>query len=423
MKKHVIKSTLLISIIGLILFLSTSNKVANAEPLPSYLEFNKSTGEIKGVKGKIPSNLIIPSTIEGAPVTKIGVKAFSDHSLSSVVIPNSITEIKEKAFKDCGLEGNLVIPNSVVNIGKEAFSDNKLNGTLTIPESIREIGEEAFSDNKFEDTLIILNGVVSIGKEAFSDNKFKGSLVIPESVREIGKEAFEDNKFDGDLVILSGVVNIGEKAFSDNNFKGKLVVPSSVEEIGEKAFYDNQLTEAILNDKLTYIGKESFAKNDIRNVELGKNLKKIGEEAFNKNKINRIKIPANVLFKKDTFNNSFLKDYETLNKGEGVYNYDWIKKQWVIGGEYEDEDLEDSFFPIPNIVIVNNHETSGTIKDTQIEGIYKGLTFEIVGRDTKYTGIPVDISNDWLKVESLKEGEFLIRSIPSPVTKQVIDIY
>ena len=46
--------------------------------------------------------LIIPGTIEGKPVTSIGVDAFFEcEFLTSVTIPDSVTSIGRKAFREC----------------------------------------------------------------------------------------------------------------------------------------------------------------------------------------------------------------------------------------------------------------------------------------------------------------------------------
>jgi hypothetical protein len=41
--------------------------------------------------------------------------------LTSIVIPNSVTNIGERAFEDCDGLTSIEIPNSVTSIGKEAF--------------------------------------------------------------------------------------------------------------------------------------------------------------------------------------------------------------------------------------------------------------------------------------------------------------
>ena len=44
-------------------------------------------------------------------------------SLTSINIPNSVTNIEDSAFSGCDSLTNINIPNSVTNIGDYAFSD------------------------------------------------------------------------------------------------------------------------------------------------------------------------------------------------------------------------------------------------------------------------------------------------------------
>ena len=63
----------------------------------------------------------LPSTIEKYPVTTIDDSAFRDTKITSVVIPDSVTEIGWFAFADCKTLASVTIPPSVEVIGYGAF--------------------------------------------------------------------------------------------------------------------------------------------------------------------------------------------------------------------------------------------------------------------------------------------------------------
>ena len=75
------------------------------------------------------------------------------HSLESIVIPDSVTEIRYGAFFNCKSLKNIVIPNSVTDIGSSAFWGCASLRSITLPDSITYIGDRAFS-NCHEDLIV-----------------------------------------------------------------------------------------------------------------------------------------------------------------------------------------------------------------------------------------------------------------------------
>ena len=61
--------------------------------------------------------------IQSIPISKYeSPSAFEgDETLSRVNIPDGVTHIGDKAFKDCTNLSRIVIPDSVTSIGKNAF--------------------------------------------------------------------------------------------------------------------------------------------------------------------------------------------------------------------------------------------------------------------------------------------------------------
>lgn len=71
-----------------------------------------------------PSDVVIPSAIGSMPVEVIGGTAFSSGSsapnITSVVIPDSVTEIMGSAFSDNQLE-SVILSKNLTSIGSYAF--------------------------------------------------------------------------------------------------------------------------------------------------------------------------------------------------------------------------------------------------------------------------------------------------------------
>ena len=88
-------------------------------------------------------------------------------SLTSLVIPDSVTNIGDYAFEGCGSLSSLVLPDGVTSIGKCAFRDCGSLSSLVLPDGVTNIGGNAFADCKSLRSVVIPNSVTSIGGGAF----------------------------------------------------------------------------------------------------------------------------------------------------------------------------------------------------------------------------------------------------------------
>jgi hypothetical protein len=138
------------------------------------------------------TDIDIPSTVDNPNdgitynVTSIGILAFLNNGLTSVIIPNSVTSINTGAFQGNSLT-SITIPDGVTLLGNNAFFNNPIT-SLTIPNSVITIGNNAFQSNPIQN-LSIGNSVTTIGSNAFLGSSIT-NLTIPSSVTSIGSGAF-----------------------------------------------------------------------------------------------------------------------------------------------------------------------------------------------------------------------------------------
>ncbi len=269
------------------------------------------------------TDIIIPSSINGVSVTKIGSNAFASNGLTSVVIPNTVTTIEYHAFRNNSIS-SLTIGNKVKTIGQYAFSGNKLT-YVYLPASVTSLGTSPFYNNstlegiKVDDgnttfdsrdnsnaiikksnnqlisgckNTIIPSTVTSIGAHAFRSMGMS-SVVIPDSVTSIGDYAFHQNSTLTSLVLGSGLKTIGSYSFASCGLTS-LVIPNSVTSVGSNSFNYSNISSLTLGNSLTTIGESAFQNNNIVNVVIPNSVTTIGSMAFNVNSLTTVTIGSGV---------------------------------------------------------------------------------------------------------------------------------
>lgn len=216
-------------------------------------------------------HVLIPDTIDGLPVTALGHRAFYEKTVTTVVVPDSVTEIGAACFsgdnylvslklpdglkrlppaslESCMRLYDFDLPQSLEKIYSSVFEFNYYLTHLTLPSSLTEIEQLNFiglyglqsltlaEDNaafKLDETnglLMTADGTRLL--HCFSDISPAEEIILPEGVKIVDPFAFHYDYDVERIVLPEGVETIGAMAFAMCPNLTEIVIPASVTDIG-----------------------------------------------------------------------------------------------------------------------------------------------------------------------------------------------
>lgn len=193
----------------------------------------------------------IPAEIEGLPVTVIDIAAFSyplfeerECSLTKVVIPDTVTEIKFLAFEGCSSLQSVNIPKGVTTIQDRLFYHCSALEEIELHEGITSIGESAFTGCSSLKSIRLPKSLRNISYGAFQGCELFERVEIPSGVQYIGSFAFSSCLALRTIQIPNGVENIDMAVFANCSSLESVFIPKTVTSIDSAAFDEcNALTD------------------------------------------------------------------------------------------------------------------------------------------------------------------------------------
>lgn len=302
------------------------------------------------------SSIIIPSFIDGYPVTEIGEKLFEDSSITNVTIPKSIEKIGYNAFanckyltsiyfdaKDCNVYyfRDMMYMNVFLNAGK--FSDSL---KVTFGPNVEKVPKGMFEARESEyahvTEIVLSDSIKNIGDWAFANCYDLQNVTWGKNIERIESEAFRNCTKLQSITIPEGTEYIGLNAFKgckylkQINFNAKkckaFMMRSSMDEhvFVDAGKYSSSL-KVIFGNKVEVVPASLFeapesAYAHITEVIIPKNVKEIGAFAFNNCKdLKKITIKGATIVPNSELYNPFNGCSKSLvfecDKGKNAENY------------------------------------------------------------------------------------------------------
>lgn len=228
--------------------------------------------------------IVIPSAIDGYPVTGITDGIFAERNVRKIVFSDGAMRIADNFFAGCENLETIDIPESVVRIGTNVFEacsaletvvTNGLvlyqgwclgyadmeNGkrNLIIPEGIRGIAAGAFEGEYEIEAVAFPSTLRFVGARAFKDCTGIEEIILPEGVEVVDRDAFRNCTYVQDISLPSTLREIGDGAFANCSQLMTVEIPDGVVEIGEVAFSNCwRMLSASIPCSVTNVGAGAF---------------------------------------------------------------------------------------------------------------------------------------------------------------------
>lgn len=183
------------------------DSVIALKQLWNYKKRGDGTIIITNYKGN-QTKITVPAKIGRSAVTAIGKEVFSPYhdrvchgreffrTITEITLPDSITEIGERAFDCCGGLRHVNIPEGVSEIKSHTFNNCFSLESIVIPSSVKTIGDFALFNCHALKTLVVPEGVIEIGKLAATQCEALETVELPRSLKAVaGGEHPTDNIF------------------------------------------------------------------------------------------------------------------------------------------------------------------------------------------------------------------------------------
>lgn len=125
-----------------------------------FAQFPEGGMAVRGMGECTDTEIVIPATYNGSPVTRILSSVFQKSTtLKSIVLPDTLVSIGDSAFSGCSSLESVNIPNGVTAIGDWTFQNCSSLTSIVIPKGVTRLGMRAFygCENL---TVITFNGTV-----------------------------------------------------------------------------------------------------------------------------------------------------------------------------------------------------------------------------------------------------------------------
>lgn len=235
----------------------------------------------------LSGNIVIPEKVvyNGVEyfVNDIAASAFKESkSIVSIVLPNSITRIRDYCFAHCSALTSITLPENLTSLDDGCFSYCTSLTDIFLPNSVTTLGNSCFWGCSGFTSITLPENLVSLGDGCFQSCSNLTSIVFPENLNFVGSYCFYNCPQLTYISLSHSIVDFGDYCFWGCSSLTSIILPENITSLGERCFsYCSKLTSINLPENITSLGAACFFQcQGLTSIALPKNLINLGDACF-----------------------------------------------------------------------------------------------------------------------------------------------
>ena len=243
------------------------------------------------------TSITLPNT-----VTELGYRVFHNCiNLTEINLDSSLTTIGDYVFDSCTGLTSVNLPSSVTQLGAACFYNCTNLTTVNLPKNVNTYKYAGQTTNygPFYGCSSLKNVEFANGYKYIDDAMFQNcgitSITLPSTITELGYRVFHNCSKLKSVKMNDGLEKIGNAVFESTGIES-IVIPDSVVSIGGYTFQNStNLSSVTLPKTTTTVTDYMFdGCTSLKSVELPSNVKSINQRAFSNSAIESIVLPDTV---------------------------------------------------------------------------------------------------------------------------------
>lgn len=225
---------------------------------------------------------------------------FPKKCLSEGGLPDIARKIGEQVLSDFYISGNILmsyrgkeervcVPEAISVIGEGCFENNNAIDRVVLPESVREIRENAFKGCVSMQTIELSEKLEVIESGAFENCKKLLKIALPENVKRIGESVFKRCFKLNSFVANDGLEYIGDMAFYGCKSLKNIELPPKTIVDGKLVFFNSGLDNS---PEIAETPKNEYFESGISPYEFCKNNETVSLNITDKRRIGKYAFSA-----------------------------------------------------------------------------------------------------------------------------------